>query len=84
VARGGFVFDITWKDGKLANFKMKSRVGGKVDVRYGIGSNLSGKIENTSGGGGGGNFRLQETDVENKVAIETEKDNEYEFKVTWE
>ncbi|CAG9975538.1 unnamed protein product [Clonostachys byssicola] len=81
VARGGFVFDITWNDGNLANFKMKSRVGGQVDVRYGIGSNLSGKIENSSGGSG--NFKLQETGVKNKVAIETEEGNEYEFKVTW-
>jgi alpha-L-fucosidase 2 len=35
VARGGFVFDILWKDGKLTGAKAFSRSGGKMVVRYG-------------------------------------------------
>jgi alpha-L-fucosidase 2 len=34
-ARGGFVFDIDWKDGKLSSLSMVARVGGECRIRYG-------------------------------------------------
>ncbi len=35
VARGNFVVDIAWKDGKLISGKLHSRIGGKCKVKYG-------------------------------------------------
>lgn len=35
VARGGFVVDIAWKDGKVASAKVHSQKGGKCKVKYG-------------------------------------------------
>ena len=34
-ARGGFVVDITWKDGRLCRAKVRSTVGGPLTLRYG-------------------------------------------------
>jgi alpha-L-fucosidase 2 len=34
-ARGGFVFDIDWADGKLTRLNMVSKVGGECRLRYG-------------------------------------------------
>ncbi|MDB5193813.1 MAG: Alpha-L-fucosidase, partial [Segetibacter sp.] len=34
VARGGFVIDITWKDKKLKEVKVKSRLGGNCRLRF--------------------------------------------------
>ncbi|EMD92466.1 glycoside hydrolase family 95 protein [Bipolaris maydis ATCC 48331] len=38
-ARGGFVFDLEWADGKLVHMRMESRVGGPVVLKYGGGGN---------------------------------------------
>ena len=35
VARGGFVVDMDWKDGKLVKAEILSRLGGKLNLRYG-------------------------------------------------
>jgi alpha-L-fucosidase 2 len=35
VARGGFVVDIKWNEGKLTNLKVKSRLGNKLKLHYG-------------------------------------------------
>jgi alpha-L-fucosidase 2 len=34
VARGGWVFDLEWREGKVRKVKMQSRVGGSVVVKY--------------------------------------------------
>jgi alpha-L-fucosidase 2 len=34
-ARGGFVFDIDWRDGKLSALSMVAKVGGQCRIRYG-------------------------------------------------
>lgn len=34
VARGGFLVDIAWKDGKLTETKISSKLGGKVKIQY--------------------------------------------------
>jgi alpha-L-fucosidase 2 len=34
-ARGAFVVDITWKDGRLANAVILSRAGNPLPIRYG-------------------------------------------------
>ncbi|MCC5928649.1 MAG: glycoside hydrolase family 95 protein [Cyclobacteriaceae bacterium] len=33
-SRGGFEFDITWKNGKLTSLKVKSMLGNKLNIRY--------------------------------------------------
>ena len=35
VARGGFVIDIIWKDGKVSSAKVHSKIGGTCNVKYG-------------------------------------------------
>ncbi|KNG49316.1 glycoside hydrolase family 95 protein [Stemphylium lycopersici] len=40
VARGGFVFDLEWSEGRLMHVKMKSSAGGPVVVKYGSGGSI--------------------------------------------
>lgn len=79
VARGGFVFDLAWKNGRLTSFKMKSKLGGEVEVIYGAGSSARGRIETE-----GAASRVQAEDDDNKIRVETEEDESYEYTVSWD
>lgn len=80
VARGGFVFDLSWKNGKLTSFKMKSKLGGQIEVVYGSSDDAQGRLEPQNS-----SLRtLQADDEENTVTLKTEADKEYEFDVHWE
>ncbi|KAL2752584.1 glycoside hydrolase family 95 protein [Sodiomyces alcalophilus JCM 7366] len=77
VARGGFVFDLEWEAGRLSSFKMKSRLGGDVVVRFGVGGAARGRVS-TDGG-------LEARDGgDNKVRVTTERDGVYEFDIGWD
>jgi alpha-L-fucosidase 2 len=79
VARGGFVFDLEWKDGRLSKMKMMSRVGGTVVIKYDAGSGnstmsgvavkaRSGAIEAVPGG---------------KMRLDTEANQLMDFEFKW-
>lgn len=78
VARGGFVFDLSWKDGQLTNFKMKSRLGGEVDVLYNSNGDAQGRIASN------GRLKAKIQQEDNRVRISTDKDAKYEFDISWE
>jgi alpha-L-fucosidase 2 len=44
-ARGGFEFDIEWKDGKLVQLTVKSELGGNCRLRLADGIKLAGNVE---------------------------------------
>lgn len=80
IARGGFVFDLEWKNGKLATFKMRSKVGGEVEIVYGAAGGDQGRLEPQGSSG----QRQDIDDDGNKVRLSTEEDDEYEFNIHWE
>ncbi|EUC46196.1 glycoside hydrolase family 95 protein [Bipolaris oryzae ATCC 44560] len=57
-ARGGFVFDLEWADGKLVHMRMESRVGGPVVLKYG-GSGNSTITARQAEGFSNGRMRLE-------------------------
>lgn len=75
VARGGFVFDITWEKGALQSFKMESRLGGDVHVRYGYGSDARG-LSVTEG-----DLSTEPVVKNSRVQVQTKRGESYTFVV---
>ena len=76
VARGGFVVDIVWDDGRVKKVAVHSQFGGKVRFRFDV-AEL-----------GGSRIVSDEQDFEDeddgRFALSTEKDGKYEFTVSWD
>jgi alpha-L-fucosidase 2 len=79
VARGGFVFDIEWVEGRISRMKILSRVGGVVVIQYDGGSEngtvagemttaSSGVIQAVSGG---------------KIRLDTKASQTMEYEFMW-
>jgi hypothetical protein len=76
VARGGFVTDISWRNGTVRSLSISSNIGGDVVVNYDVQRNGGGRVMAASGG------EVQESDG-GRFTVSTAKGGRYEFDVEW-
>jgi alpha-L-fucosidase 2 len=77
VARGGFVTDITWRNGKVRSIGITSNVGGDVVVNYGV-RGYGGARAMVAGAG-------EEVQSDRgRLTISTVKGGRYEFDIEWD
>jgi alpha-L-fucosidase 2 len=81
VARGGFVIDVAWSEGRVNRVEIESRLGGEVVVRYDVQGRGGGTV--TLGGGDEGG-EVVETVEGGRFRVRTEQGQKYVFGVTWE
>ena len=76
VARGGFVVDIEWDNGRVQKVAVNSKLGGKVRFRFDVAELGGGKIV--------GDHKGLDSEEEGGFALSTEEGGEYEFTVSWD
>jgi alpha-L-fucosidase 2 len=75
VARGGFVVDVQWNEGRVQKVKVVSRLGGRVRFRFDVGG-LGGRVVGDEKGFDG--------EEEGGFTLSTEDGETYEFNISWD
>jgi alpha-L-fucosidase 2 len=76
VARGGFVVNIKWDDGRVKKVAVHSQFGGKVRFRFDVAELGGGRVASDDQG--------FDDEDDGKFALSTEEDVKYEFTVSWD
>jgi alpha-L-fucosidase 2 len=76
VARGGFVVDVEWDDGRVKKVAVHSQFGGKVRFRFDVAELGGSRIVSDEQG--------FDDEDDGRFALSTEEDGKYEFTVSWD
>jgi alpha-L-fucosidase 2 len=76
VARGGFVVDIEWADGRVTKVAVQSQFGGKVRLRIDVAELGGSRIVSDEQG--------FDDEDDGRFALNTEEGGKYEFTVSWD
>jgi alpha-L-fucosidase 2 len=76
VARGGFVVDVQWDNGRVQKVKVNSQLGGKVRFRF--------DVTDVGGGEVVSDYQGFDADDDGGFVLSTEQGEKYEFTVSWD
>jgi alpha-L-fucosidase 2 len=75
VARGGFVVDIEWDNGRVQKVTVNSQLGGRARFRF--------DVAELGGGSIMGDYQGLDAEEDGGFALSTEEGEKYEFTVSW-
>ncbi|KAI9154788.1 Alpha-L-fucosidase 2 [Paramyrothecium foliicola] len=77
VARGGFVLDFEWASGRISKIKIRSKLGGDLVLKFGVGRGVP-RIQ------GSDSARTAGVSDNSKIEISTHRGDELEYELAWE